>query len=306
VIEGGGLNENDASRLRIPSVRDQAEPPLGKFWEPIKVDRAHRRRLRKLGADKRRAAITIVHNEPVFLPIWLRYYSRFFAPEDLYVIDNDSTDGSTDRDGFVRIPAPHDRADNAWMVETVERLQNELIDGSYDVVLVTDVDEIVAPTPDWGDLGEYIDEFDEWWVNAIGYELIHLVDREDPIDLSRPILDQRRHWYANGAFNKPALATGPMSWLPGFHHRSDRQLNYDPNLCLIHLHRMDFDVCRERHLSRKDRPWSELDREEGFGVNNWPTEETEFERWFYEQSGFEDDGVQIVIERIPESWKGLF
>jgi Glycosyl transferase family 2 len=292
--------------VRIPEVHERTEPPLGPFWEQIRTDRAHRRRLRELGPNKRRAAITIVHNEPVFLPMWLRYHSRFFAPEDLYVIDNDSTDGSTGGDGFVRIPAPHDRADNAWMVQTIEGLQHELIESGYDVVLVTDVDEIVTPTPERGTLGDYIDELDEWWVNTIGYELIHLVDREDPLDLSRPILEQRGYWYANGAFNKPAIATGPMSWGPGFHHRSDRQLNYDPDLRLIHLHRMDFDICRNRHLSRRDRQWSDKDRRGGFGVNNWPTEEAEFERWFYEDSGFEHDGVRIAVERIPASWKGRF
>ena len=167
------------SLLEIPTVHDRTEPPLGPFWEPLRIDRVHRRRLRKLGADKRRAVVTIVHNEPVFLPIWLGYYSRFFAPEDIYVLDNDSTDGSTDGDGFVRVPAPHDSVDHTWMVETVQGLQHELID-RYDVVLVTDVDEIVSPTPEWGTLTDYIDEFDEWFVNCIGYELLHLADREPP------------------------------------------------------------------------------------------------------------------------------
>jgi Glycosyl transferase family 2 len=250
--------------------------------------------------------MTIVHNEPVFLPIWLGYYSRFFAPEDLYVIDNDTTDGSTDRRGFVRIPAPHAQADNAWMVETVEGLQHELIEGDYDTVLVTDVDEIVTPIPEWGSLGDYLDEFDEWWVNAIGYEILHLIDREDPLDLDRPILDQRSYWYANGAFNKPAIASGPMSWLPGFHHRSDERLNYDPDLRLIHLHRMDFEICHARHSSRTGRAWSERDRREGTGVYNWPAEKVEFEHWFYEDSGFEQDGVRIRVERIPQSFRGLF
>ena len=46
------------------------------------------------------------------------------------------------------------------MVETIEELQHELLEGEYDVVLVTDVDEIVTPTPEWGTLGEYLDEFD--------------------------------------------------------------------------------------------------------------------------------------------------
>ena len=52
---------------------------------------------------KRRAVVTIVHNEPVFLPLWLRYYSRFFAAEDIYVLDNQSTDGSAGGRGFNRI-----------------------------------------------------------------------------------------------------------------------------------------------------------------------------------------------------------
>jgi hypothetical protein len=295
-----------STQVPIPDVHERTEPPLGQFWEPIRIDRAHRRRLRKLGANKRRAAITMVHNEPVFLPIWLSYYSRFFAPDDLYVIDNNTTDGSTDREGFVRIQTGRDRHDTAWMVQTVEGLQHDLIGRGYDVVLVTDVDEIVVPTPEWGTLGEYIDEFDEWWVNAIGYELVHLIDREQPLDLSRPILDQRSYWYANGGFNKPAIASGPMSWEPGFHHRSDGRLNYDPDLRLIHLHRMDYEICRARHESRSELAWSENDRARGTGVNNWPTKGDEFERWFYGDSGFEQDGIQIVLEPIPDSWRGLF
>jgi hypothetical protein len=290
----------------IPEIHEHPEPPLGKFWVPIKEDRSHRRRLARLGADKRRAVITIVHNESVFLPIWLAYYSRYFAPEDVYVLDNDTTDGSTDGDGFVRIPVHHDSVDHTWMVETVQRLQRELLDGGYDVVLVTDVDEIVTPVPEWGDLGQYIDEFAEWWVNCIGYEILHLADREPAYDPRRPILDQRGYWYAHGAYNKPALATGPMTWLPGFHHRADGELNYDPFLFLIHLHRLDIDICRARHRIRQQRAWGQRDLEESWAAYNRIADGDDFERWFYEDSGFEDDGIHIVLERIPEHWRGLF
>jgi Glycosyl transferase family 2 len=291
---------------RIPEVHENPEPPLGKFWGPIKQDRAHRRRLARLGADKRRAVITIVHNEPLFLPIWLAYYSRYFAPEHIYVLDNDTTDGSTDGDGFVRIPVHHDSVDHTWMVQTVEGLQHQLIEEGYDVVLITDVDEIVTPTPEWGTLGEYIDEFSEWFVNCIGYEILHLADREPAFYSGRPILEQRGYWYAHGAYNKPALASGPMSWLPGFHHRSDGQLNYDPYLRLIHLHRLDFEICRARHELRGERSWGERDLDENWAAYNRIAEGEEFERWFYEDSGFEDEGIHIVLERIPESWRGLF
>lgn len=300
------MRETETSPVRIPEVHESTKPPLGQFWVPIKEDRSHRRRLARLGPDKRRAVITIVHNEPVFLPIWLGYYSRYFAPEDIYVLDNDTTDGSTDGDGFVHIPVHHDSVDHTWMVDVVQRKQHELLDEGYDVVLVTDVDEIVTPVPEWGDLGQYMDEFAEWWVNCIGYEILHLADREASYDPRRPILDQRGFWYAHGAYNKPALTTGPMTWSPGFHQRADGKLNYDPFLFLVHLHRLDFEVCRQRHRIRKGRTWGQRDLDESWAAYNRIAEDGDFERWFYQDSGFEDDGVHIVVERIPAEWRGLF
>ena len=211
--------------------------------------------------------------------------------------------------GFERIPGQYDPV-ASWEVKAVEKLQHELLEVEYDVVLVSDVDEIVTPTPEWGTLGEHMDEFAEWFVTCIGYELLHMIDREEPYDPSRPILDQRGYWFANGAYNKPALATEPMSWVPGFDHRTDERLNYDPDRRLIHLHRMDYEICRARHLSRMDGASTELDREEGFIARNWPAEAGDFkrwfyeERWFYEDSGFEGDAVHIAVERIPA--RGLF
>ena len=104
----------------------------------------------------------------------------------------------------------------------MEEHQHELLD-RYDVVLVTDVDEIVAPGPEWGTLGDYIDRFDEEFVNCLGYELIHLVDREAPFDPYRTVLEQRGYWFANDIYDKPALATEPLTWEPGFHRTTDLQ-----------------------------------------------------------------------------------
>ena len=81
-----------------------------------------------------RAVTTMVYNEPVFLPIWLRYYSRFFAPEDIYVLDHQSTDGSTTDDGFVRVPVEHETTSELWKIEASEAQQRDLLD-RYDVVL---------------------------------------------------------------------------------------------------------------------------------------------------------------------------
>ena len=61
------------------------------------------------------------------------------------------------------------------------------------------------------------------FVNCLGYELIHLIDREPPFDPSRRVLDQRGYWFANDIYDKPALATEPMRWEPGFHRTADLQ-----------------------------------------------------------------------------------
>ena len=119
-----------------------------------------------------RAVMTIVRNESVFLPIWLRYYRQFFSADDVYILDHQSTDGSTEGHGFVRVPVSHPEYGAGWQRDVQQCYQHELV-GRYDVVLCTDVDEIVAPDPRLGDLGTYIDRFDEDFVTCQGYEVLH-------------------------------------------------------------------------------------------------------------------------------------
>jgi Glycosyl transferase family 2 len=291
--------------VKVPEPRDPSTTELF-------ILEAHRRARRQRhagrsgatrGTRKRRAVLTMVHNEPIFLPIWLRYYSRFFGADDIYVLDNDTSDRSTEREGFVRIPVSHGSVDHMWMVRTIERHQRELLD-RYDVVLVTDVDEIVAPRPEAGTLAAYIDRLDEEFVNCIGYELIHLVDREGPFDPSRAVLDQRGYWFLNHAYNKPALAMEPTRWVPGFHAREDGRTELDPDLCMIHLHRMDYEICLSRHRHRRGRPWNERDLAENWARHNLIVDEAEFARWFYEGHSFDKSRVQV--QPIPASWRGLF
>ncbi len=182
--------------------QDSPNHPMAPWFGKARRERRARyaTRSRPPRAPRSRSIVTMVHNEPVFLPIWLSYYSRFFEPGDLYVLDNDSTDGSTSGNGFMRIPVSNASVDHTWMVRTIEELQRELLE-RYDVVVVTDVDEIIAPVPEHGTLGDYLDGFDEEWVNCLGYELIHMRDREPALDLERPILDQRRYWFFMCAYD---------------------------------------------------------------------------------------------------------
>ena len=287
--------------MEVPEPRTGVAHRLAKHFDGLRQTRRDRRAAR--GTHKRGAALTIVRDEPVFLPIWLRYYSQFFPPEDLYVLDHDTSDGSTEGGGFVRIPVRHDTVDHTWMMRTIEDHQHELIK-RYDVVLVTDVDEIVAPHPELGTLADYIDCLEEPYVNCLGYELIHLIDREGPFDPSRRVLEQRGYWFANEIYDKPALATEPMRWVQGFHRSAELKMRPDPDLRLIHLHRMDYEICLARHHYRQGRAWNERDLKQGWASHNRISEATEFARWFYEDSNAE--WIDLVIERIPGAWRRLF
>ena len=167
------------------------------------------------------------------------------------------------------------------------------------MVLTTDVDEIVAPVPEWGPLDAYVDRLDEEFVNCIGYEILHMRDREPPFHAEQPVLSQRGFWFANDAYDKPALTMEPMAWEPGLHARSDGRFNFDPDLRLIHLHRVDYEICRERHRLRRNRDWNPDDVERGWAEHNRFVEEKEFAQWFYGQTGLDGFGIELKVSRIP-------
>jgi len=273
--------------------------PMQEFFAGLREQRRERSPGGR-GAAPSRAIVTIVQDEPVMLPIWLRHYGRYFGAEDIYVLDHQTGDGSTDGEGFVRVPVEHDRVDHAWMVGTIRDFQHRLLD-SYETVVVTDVDELIAPDPALGTLGDYLDRLDEEFVNCLGYEVIQLPD-EPALDPAAPVLAQRGWWFANDGYDKPAIARVPMSWVPGFHTRTDGRMNLDPDLRLIHLHRVDYELCRLRHRLRSTREWNRTDLDSGWATHNRIADGDEFERWFYEDASFDRRSIRIGLEPIPPAW----
>ena len=99
--------------IEAPEIHLDAEHPHEEFFAPWREARALRygspsapprkrlpwRRSRRVGRWSRSSTTSRCSCRS-----GCGYYSRFFAPEDIYVLDNDTSDGSTDRDGFVRIP----------------------------------------------------------------------------------------------------------------------------------------------------------------------------------------------------------
>lgn len=258
---------------------------------------------RSQGPTRNVAVLTSVADESFFLPIWLRYYSRFVEPEHLYVLDHDSTDRSTDGEGFVRVPIHNPVTDWAWLRDIVQAEQHRLLK-RYSAVLYTDVDEIVVPDPAYGDLGRYLDEFYDEFVTCRGWEVLHDPQTEPPLDPGAPILAQRQWWFRNTAYDKPLLARVPMSWRGGFHGRTDGAVNDDPRLFLVHLHRIDYERCLYRHQQRVARPWKPDQLAHGWGYQDRIIEPEAFASWFSTDAS--GSGTRIQRQPIPPRWRHAF
>jgi hypothetical protein len=209
------------------------------------------------------AAFTIVKDEPVNLPIWLKHYRRTFADEDIYVIDHDTQDGSTDNLGVTVIPVHNPEAfRHQWLVDQVQRVQAELLE-RYEVVLFAEADEMVyAPHAELIEVLEAFRKSDSQFTNVVGYEAIHVMDEQPKLDRTIPIVKQRPLWYRETHMDKPLITKIPLTYGAGFHHCQYSRM-YDWNLFMFHLHRMDYDLMLERHIWRNTK-WNLVD-EGGLG-----------------------------------------
>ncbi len=217
------------------------------------------------------------------LPLWLRYYGRFFDADDLFVLAHDTSDGSTNGlAGSCNVVPVHRQAafDHRWLRTVVEDFQQFLL-RSYDTVLFAEVDEFVVADPArYAGLDAYIDALDAPAARCTGFNVVHQED-EPALRFDEPLLAQRRCWHASLAYSKRLIARTPLQWSQGFHHEYRApDAPPDPELLLVHLHRVDYDWCLQRHQRSAARDWSEADRVGGAGAQNRIAEAAAFEQWF--------------------------
>lgn len=202
----------------------------------------------------RTAIITMVHNEAVFLPLWIRHYNKFIDVQ-LIVIDNGSTDGSTDNipDNVEKITFPHkEKIRDTLRITSISDLQNSLIN-YYNCVIYTDVDEFLVVDPELEtDLISIIKDHQSQVISPIGLNLIQKLDREVEIDFDKSILNQRKHVIFTSAYSKPIITREKTRWMPGFHGCSQWP-RVCPSIFLFHLRLVDLEFSLRRTEQRLER-----------------------------------------------------
>src|SRR3984893_18250270 len=203
------------------------------------------------------AIVTMAYNEKVNLPIWIRYYRRAAPNAALFVIDHSSDDGSTAQIPEVnKLCLPREEFDEWTRVGFVSHLQRALLQ-YYELVIYTDCDELIVADPAKAQcLEAHLATQTYEYASPVGLSVLHVLDVEKPINLTEPLLGQRRFCQFHATMCKPLIARVPLKWEPGF-HACDKPLRVDRNLYLFHTKAIDRDLAVHRlHITQKI-PWSQ-------------------------------------------------
>jgi hypothetical protein len=193
------------------------------------------------------AAITFCRDEGRMLPLWIKYYGGQFGTDNLYVVDDNSEDGSTDDlpCDVLHIPPIRGGKFNTTRMAMVGNLGRSLLE-LYDVVMFCDTDEFIVPDPDrYAGLKEYVEA--QSGLNAVGslgFNVVHNVGSEPPLDLTQPLLGQRQLAKFLPLMCKPAVKWVPEHWSAGT-HGVRTPYAVDPDLWMFHMKFGDRDHLQE-------------------------------------------------------------
>jgi hypothetical protein len=141
-----------------------------------------------------------------------------------------------------------------------------------------------------------------------GYEVVHKKDEEPGIPLyatPAKLLADRKYWYPCRRYTKPLLANYQVNWQPGWFMATnvpDSQAP-DANLLLIHLHRVDHDMCMAAHREKAARQWNPEDRQDGFFRHNLVDDVEQFNTWMLCNSDRTREAAPL--EAIPDEMKEI-
>lgn len=211
--------------------------------------------------------ITMVKDDHVFFPMWKKYYSQYFSPRDMFVFDNDSDpefrrQHMSDMNVFhvpseIRNPGKfrNDFYKNPGFDSARANLISKFCNGLlayYDRVIYTDADEFLIPSAAYDhSLSTFFEQATlDPFEAPLGINLTHLPDLEPaPLDLTRPVLSQRRYVNITYGHSKPTMRSRQAMWSAGF-HGLNKPFSIRNDLFLFHLRDMDVDLRWNNHEKR--------------------------------------------------------
>jgi hypothetical protein len=214
------------------------------------------------------AAITMARDEGRMLPRWVEHYTRELGgPQNVFVVDDNSVDGSTDGlpCAVLRIPPITKKAFEPARMGTVSGLGQALLE-SYDAVLFTDADEFVIADPAQHEsLRHFVAAREGRDVaGVVGLNVVHRVGVEAPLDLTKPFLGQRRVAKFMPLMCKPSLKWVAAPWAKAS-HGIYTPFEVDPELWMFHMKFAD----RDHLKAAADHRRAMVDMDGRAATTNW-------------------------------------
>ena len=254
---------------------------------------------------KNKALFTIVKNERYFLNKWLQYYRQHFNDCDIYVFDNQTSDGSTDNLPVKTFKLFNNNTyDPYWLWVNVSHIWNQLLK-DYKYAMYTDVDEFVI-TKDGSPLKNEFDkliENNQQCIISRGYNLIHWKVKEpNDFDFTLPMLQQRKYVMNTKEYSKVIMGNYDIRFNIGAHTAANEVWYSDterecPNLMLIHTKLYDQKLTVERYKHRYGNETKNCDEacDQFFILNN---QEDRFLKHHYPDPSYDNDTVYGIEPRF--------
>ena len=135
-------------------------------------------------------AMTMARDEGLFLPLWLKYYSKYF--EKIVVINDRTKDGSIEECkkeyDFEEVKTEPIEGEPylKFRVRTVEKVRERLLK-NYKYIVFADADEFIVADPDkYLGLNQYLHQLSDQYVYCTGREV---APEETNIIWEEPILE---------------------------------------------------------------------------------------------------------------------
>ena len=232
------------------------------------------------------ACVTMVYNEPEYLPLWVEHYSKEVGRQNLYIVDHSSTDRSLDayRDLSI-IRVPRSVQNDKQRTKFLSGFCSSLLE-YYQSVIYTDCDEILVADPDkYDSLHSFcFANKNHPAITAVGLNVTHVVDEERDIDLQRPLTEQRKYVRFVSPMCKPCVIHEPVNWSPGFHSCEHHAVFKD--LYMFHLRYFDLNLGLDRLERTRSMGWVS----ETAGRHQRVDDDT-WRKWFSQFSRFDRLGT---------------
>lgn len=210
----------------------------------------------------------MTRDEGPMLRRWVTYYGNAVGRDNLLVLDDNSSDGSTAGLDCPVIPLPT-LPGGPDFERTRMRLINGFASGllaCHDFVIFVDVDEFLVPDPaKHAGLRQFLAARRDVPVIApVALNVVHHIGTEGELDPDRPVLEQRSFAKFVPGMCKPSIKQVDAQWTAGS-HGIRRRFAVDPELFMLHLKFFD-----QKHLQQTSRTRSALVAMDGRAtLSNW-------------------------------------